>query len=290
MDEGLLTNRESAVLVVIGLLTVGLGVLVVRKEEVRRSVAAVLRTLARPQIALIFMWYFGCLSAALVAASQLGLWEWRLWKPTAIWLVLGGLGLLFKHNEAIEQSGFGWRVSIRTIALVEIVGFVADLASFPLGIEIPAQGLGVVAGALVAWAGSNPEHAPAAKLAHGYLMIFGALALLAGILRTVADWSDLDHGLLLREFLVPIWLTPAVLVGVYAFAIFCVYETTFGQMTLAANGRSLLKQRLAVVLRTAGRIGRLRALRRAGGWRYAHANGFREAWAEVGEILRPEAE
>ena len=290
MGEGLLTNREIAVLVVIGLLTAGLGVLVVRKKEVRRSVAAVLRALARPQIALIFMWYFGCLSAALVAASQLGLWEWRLWKPTAIWLVLGGLGLLFKHNEVIEQSGFGWRVSIRTIALVEIVGFVANLASFPLGIEILAQGLGVVAGALVAWAGSNPEHAPAAKLANGYLIIFGVLALMAGSWRAVADWSDLDHGLLLREFLVPIWLTPAALVGVYAFAIFCVYETTFVQMTLAANGRSLFKQRLAVVLRTAGRIGRLRALRQAGGWRYAHTNGFREAWAEVGEILRPEAE
>ena len=52
----------------------------------------------------------------------------------------------------------------------------------------------------------------------------------------------------------------------------------------------MFKQRLAVVLRTAGRVGRLRALRRAGGWRYAHANGFRETWAEVGEILRPEPE
>ena len=39
--------------------------------------------------------------------------------------------MLFKHEEAIEQRGFGWRVSIRTIALVEIVSFVADLASFP---------------------------------------------------------------------------------------------------------------------------------------------------------------
>lgn len=290
MGEGLLTNREIAVLMVFGFLMMGLVVLVVRKEEVRRSVVAVLRALARPQIALIFMWYFGCLSAALIAASQLGLWEWSLWRPTVVWLVFVGFGLLFKYNEVIKQRGFGWRVSILTIALVEIVSFVADLASFPLWVEIPAQGLGVVAGALIAWAGNNPEHAPAAKLASGYLMLFGVLALLAGVWRAVADWSDLDHGLLLREFLVPIWLTPAALVGVYAFAVFCVYQTVFAQTAFAADGRSLFRQRLAVVLRTASRAGRLRALRRAGGWRYAHTNGFREAWAEVGEILRPEEE
>ena len=282
----MLTNREIAALVVIGSLMVGLVVLVVRKEQVRQSFGAVLRALVRPQIALIFLWYFACLSAALLAASRLGLWEWSLWKPTVVWLVLSGIGLLFKHNEAIDQRGFGWRVSIRTIALVEIVSFVADSASFPLWVEIPAQGLGVVAGALVAWVSSKPDYAPVAKLATGYLLIFGVSALLAGIWRAVADWSDLDHGLLLREFLVPMWLTPAALVGLYGFAIFCVYETAFGQMTLAANGRSLFKQRLAVVLRTAGRVGRLRVVRSKGGYRYAHANGFREAWAEVGEVLR----
>ena len=286
MNEGLLTDREIAALVVFGSLMVGLVVLAVRKEQLRRSFGAVLRALVRPQIALVFLWYFACLSASLIGASRLGVWEWSLWKPTVVWLVLGGIGLLFKHHEAIKQRGFGWQVSLRTIALVEIVSFVADLASFPLWVEIPAQGLGLIAGALVAWTSNRPEHAPAAKLANGYLVLFGVSALLAGVRRAVADWPDLDHGLLLREFFVPIWLTPVALVGVYGFAIFCVYETAFVQMTRAANGRSLFKQRLAVVLRTAGRVGRLRALRRAGGWRFARANGFREAWAEVGEVIR----
>ena len=175
-----MTNREIAALVVFGSLMVGLVVLVVRKEQVRRSFGAVFRALVRPQIALIFLWYFACLLAALIGASRLGVWEWSLWKPTVVWLVLTGLDLLFKHNEAIDQRGFGWRVSIRTIALVEIVSFVADLASFPLWVEIPAQSLGLVAGALVAWAGSNPEHAPVAKLANRYLLLFGVSALLAG--------------------------------------------------------------------------------------------------------------
>lgn len=94
----------------------------------------------------------------------------------------------------------------------------------------------------------------------------------------------------MREFFVPIWLTPVALVGVYVFAIFCAYQTVFAQMALAAKGSNLFKQRLAVVLRTTGRVGPLRVVSNQGGHRYAHAVGFQEAWAEVGEVLRQEPE
>ena len=53
------------------------------------------------------------------------------------------------------------------------------------------------------------------------------MALFAGIRHTVTDWADIDRGLLVREFLVPMWLTPVALVCVYAFAIYCVYEIAF---------------------------------------------------------------
>lgn len=52
--------------------------------------------------------------------------------------------------------------------------------------------------------------------------------------------------------------------------------------TVSAVNEGLLTDREIAVLVVFG----LRALRRAGGWRVAHANGFREAWIEVGEVLR----
>ncbi len=214
----------------------------------------------------------------------------RVSSKPALWLVLGGIGLLFKFDDAIDEPGFGWRASIRPIALVEVVGFVADLASFPLWIEIPAQALAGLASIISAWSAGTERPTPASTLANLYLIGFSISAVGWAIRRVLNDWADLDHGLLLREFLLPLWLTPVALMGVYAFAIFCAYETAFVQMTFAARGRSLVRQRFVVVLRTAGRVGRLRALRRAGSWRFAHTSGFRDAWNEVGRILHPGTE
>lgn len=283
-----LTNREIATLVLLGALLVGIFVLALRKERLRGAFGGLFRSFVRPHILFVLVWYYGCLSAAVFAASRLGLWEWGLWKPTGVWMVLSGFGLLFRYDEVVKQPGFGWRVSVRTIALVEIVSFVADLASFPLLVEIPAQALALIAGVMSAWAGDNPEHTAAARLANRYLMLFGVVAVLAGIRRAATDWENLDHGLLIREFLVPIWLTPVALVCVYAFAIYCVYEVAFKQMTLVETDRNLFRQRLAVVLRTYCRVSRVRVLRRVGGTRFAHASGFRDAWNELGEILRRE--
>ena len=286
VDEGLLTNREAASLVVLGVLAVVVLVVAIRKPDVFRSFGRALRASLRWKIVVPVFMHVGCLSVAVWAASRLGLWEWGLWKPTALWLVLGGIGLLFRFKEVIEQPGFGRQVSIRTIALVEIVSFLADLASFPLWLEIPAQACAFIAGVISAVAASSGHLLGAARWANRCLKLYSLLAVGWAIVRVASNWEDLDHALHVREFFVPIWLTPVALVSVYAFAVFCVYQTLFAQMAFSANGRSMFKQRLAVVLRTAGRVGRLRVVTGKGGYRYAHANGFREAWAEVGEVLR----
>lgn len=290
MDEGLLNNREIVSLVLLGALTLVVLVTAIRKPEVLRSLGEALRASLHWKIVTPVLVHLGCLSVAVWAASRLGVWEWGLWKPTALWLVLGGIGLLFRFDEVMEQRRFGWRVSIRTIALVEIVSFVADLASFPLGLEIPAQALAFIASIISALEARTERPNPASMWARLYLTLFTLSAAGWAIGRAASNWENLDRGLLIREFFVPIWLTPVALVGVYAFAIFCAYQTVFAQTAFSADGRSMFKQKLAVVLRTAGRVGRVRVMRRAGGYRYAHANGFREAWAEVGDILRQDAE
>lgn len=270
----------------VGALLVVALVTAARKSGALGSLGSALVAFFHWKIAVPILMYLGCLSAAVWAASQFGIWEPGLWRPTALWLVLSGIGLLFKFDDAIDQRGFGWRASIRPIALVEIVGFVTDLASFPLWIEILAQTLAVLASIVSAYAAGTERPTRASTLANLYLIAFSLLTTGWAIRRVVSDWGSLDHELLLREFLLPLWLTPVALMGLYGFAIFCTYETAFVQMTSAAKGQSLFRQRLAVVSRTAGRIGRLRVLRRAGGWRFAHTSGFKDAWNEVGNILR----
>ena len=286
MNEGLLTDREIASLVFLGVLALVVLVAASRKPGALHSLVKGVRGLLRWRVVVLILIHLGCLSVAVWAASRLGIWEWGLWKPTALWLVLGGIGLLFRFNEVLEQPGFGWRVGVRTIALVEIVSFLADLASFHLWLEIPAQGFAFIAGVIVAWAASTERPVRGSMWASLYLVLYSLVAVGWAIGRVVSNWEAFDHSLHLREFFVPIWLTPVALAGVYAFAIFCAYQTTFVEMTLVNHEGNLFRQRLALVLRTAGRVGRLRVLRRVKGTHFMHTSGFRDAWTEFGEILR----
>lgn len=53
------------------------------------------------------------------------------------------------------------------------------------------------------------------------------------------DWSRVEHGLVLREFLLPIWLTPFALLLVGAYAVWAAYELAFIRMRFAGrDGRS----------------------------------------------------
>ena len=66
-----------------------------------------------------------------------------------------------------------------------------------------------------------------------YLAVFGMAALIWAGIHLIGDWSIIDHGQLLREFLLPIWMTPIALLFVYGFAVFAAYQSTFKMMRLS---------------------------------------------------------
>ena len=285
MNDGLLNNREVASLVLLGVLLTVVLLAARKKGGLSRSLGSVIFSFLHPKIFVPLTLYAGWVLAALIPASILGVWEPTLWVTTVTWLLLAGIRLLFKFSDVIEEPGFFKLALTRLVQSAVIVEFVANLASFALWLELLLQALALVFVMVSAVASSEPEHAQVSKLATGYFVAYGFAAAIWGLSKLVSDWSEFDHGDLLREFLLPIWLTPVALVYVYALAVYASYETAIVQIRLASKGRGLVKQRLAMILRTAGRPERLRILGRTGAWRFAHTSGFRDAWNEVGQII-----
>ncbi len=285
MESGLFNNREIASLVWLGVL-LAVVLLASRKDGgIFRSLRSLLASFSHPKVLVPLLLYAGWVLASLIPASILGVWEPGLWVTTVTWLLLSGLGLLFKFPDVIEEPGFFKLAIMRLVQTAVLIEFVANLASFALWVELVLQALALVFGMASAVASSDPEHAQVTRLANGYFVTYGLLAAIWGLSQLVSDWSTFDHGDLLREFLLPIWLTPVALVYVYALAVYAAYETANVQIRFASKGRVLAKQRLAMILRTAGRPERLRVLGRAGAWRFAHTSGFSDAWKEVGRII-----
>ena len=288
MDGGVLTNREIAAVVVLGL---GLGWVALKARGTDRfypPLRGLFSALLQWQLLVPLLLYVVWMSAVLVCASRIGIWIPDLWKPTVLWMVLTGFGLLLKFPEAITEPRFFRRVSLRTLGIVAVVEYVANFASFPLWVEIPTQAMAVVF-SLFALVGDDPKHAPARKLANGYLGTLGLSAVVWTAWRVVSEWQDIDIAVLVWEFLLPIWLTPPTLAYVYLVAVWAAYDSAFRQMRFSAEGRNLFRQKLAVVLRAAGRRSVLRLLR-SRSWHIGRTSGFRDAWTAVGKVMLQDRE
>jgi len=217
-----------------------------------------------------------------------GLWTSHLLKTTVLWFLLAGLVLVMRLSDAIQKPDFFRRALRRTLGVAALVEFLSTVRSFPLWLEVPAQLLAVTFAMMAAVTEREPKHASVRKIANGYLTMFGVAVLYWSIANLISSWSGLDQGTTVREFLLPIWLTPIALLFVYGFAVIAAYQGSFLRMRIWEKQGPLFRQRLAIILRANIRLGYLRTLSGLAAQRIARAHGFREAWNEVGQ-LRQEA-
>lgn len=285
MGRSVLTNRELASLI----LFVALIVFVLTRpgrDEVLESVRGVLKSFRERSILVPFLLYVGWIGVSVAVASRWGLWDPSLLKTTILWLLLSGFGLVMSLNEAIRRPRFFRRAIIKTLGIAVVVEFVAALESFSLWVEIPTQGLAVVFAMVGVVAGQDSQYESARKLAKGYLVLYALTALLWGVIHLIRDWAGLEHAAILREFLLPMWLTPAALLFVYVFAVVAAYQSAFLRMGFWNEDGPLWRQKLAMVLRANLRLRYLRLLAEQGENRVARAAGFLQAWKEVGAPQR----
>lgn len=283
MDTGVLTNRELAGLLILA----GLMVFVLvqpGRSKLLRSFGAVLATLMKPVILVPFLLYVGWIALAVAGAAEIGLWNPGLVKVTALWLLFSGLALFFNLTDAIREPEFFKRAALRVLGIVVIIEFFATLNSFPLWVEIPVLALAWPLAIAPVLAERDKKHEPIAAFGAWYLAIFGMTALIWAIIHLINDWSIVDHGQLLREFLFPIWITPIALLFMYGFAVLAAYQSTFKMMRLRNDERPLGRQRLAIAIRANGRLGTLRLMGGLQATRIARTRTFREAWHEIGNL------
>ncbi len=281
MLEPVLSNRLLASLI---LLTALLAAALIsgRRSDLLRSAGALVKSLAQPKLLIPTSIYVGVVPAILLPASRLGIWQSSLWPATVVWLIISGLGLLFRLDKAIRDHEFFRRALLRAIGAMALVEFIVNLESFPLYIEIPLQILGMFSTAIVAM-DNDGRLQPVSKVANTYLVLLVSLTAAWGIWHLAVNWSQLDHGLLLRKFLLPIRLTPVALFLVYLLAIWAAYETAFTRMGFVNDGH-LFMQKLALVLRNGLRLRNLQRLRGDGAYQVGRTNGFREAWREACQV------
>jgi hypothetical protein len=271
------TNREIASLVWIGILVIYLG----RKPDVRSSVFAVFRVLFRSRLGVALALYAAWMVGAIYFLAQIGFWEPSMAKDTAIWAV-PGIALFVGINKAWEEDGFFRRRLLEAIGLTAMLELYLNLSTLDLWVELIVQPVVTVLTLTSLVAARDPKNAQIKPWIDRIVAVIVVLILIPPALQLVAVLSNpssirLDEAL--RTVLLPVVLTAFALVPVYALSVWASYEDVILRMGMLGNRGRRVPWKAKAALISKFHI-RSRALHRfAGTWprQFAETGSFREA-------------
>lgn len=213
----MLTSRELASLIWLGVMAIVVAMMALRDRSLARSIGNVAVTALRPPILTVIVVFFVYLACCLWVAERLGVWNSGLAKETVIWAVVSGMAVVFSATNANDPSYFRQAIR-RTFAATVLIEFFFGLASFPLAVELIIQPALTLVVILEVVARGKEEAAQVASCLGTVLAIAGfAFALGTGVAvwrsRSSIDWSQ--QGL---EFALLLWLPLIALPYVYVLA------------------------------------------------------------------------
>ena len=201
-----------------------------------------------------------------------------------------GVGLYFRMTDALKKPTFFGDTLKQTVKISAVVEFIANLASFPLGIEIALQIPAVLLTVATVVSRKEPHYKALTKVTNVYLVLLGVSAIIWTGWTT--EWARVDHTNFRLELFLPVWLTVVAILYLYPLALFATHETTFVRMrifsTCRHKGRRYRKL-AAIVLRGGLSI---RAAQTIGNYAgiIVEADGFRSAWREAARSIQKDQE
>lgn len=239
-----MNNREIVALVYLCVFL--LLILVIR--DARSSLWQVLRLLLFSKLGFVLAIYAATIGAAIFVMSLLGFWTWSLLGSTLLWFILVGFAWFFKINDAGKDSDFFKRRLFEAIGISAILEVFVGLVALPLWAEFVVQGLLLFVILMNAFAQTDSKFRAVANITSILLAIAGISLFLYTLVTFIGDWSTQNWRDVGNQFLLPIWLTVAVIPCLYLIGLFAGYESLVTHMSFWNDRR---RPRLRALVGTA---------------------------------------
>lgn len=221
---------------------------ILSSATLRAGVAQILRLFFGPVLLVPVLIMNAYIVLEVWLGARLGLWNVGLIKHTLLW-VAGSAGVLFfTAPRASRDPQFFRKTVFATITVSTIVQFFMNVKVLSLPMELALQPFLAFLVLMVAVAETRAEFRRVKTIVEAFLAIVG-LALCAFVVRQIyAEWPKLDRPQLLREFLLPLWLTVGILPFLYALSLFIAYDAAIRGINWATvDRRRRWRARLALV-------------------------------------------
>lgn len=268
----MLNNREWAILIWTAVV-LGWGL---THKDVRSSMLGVIRSFLHPKILIPFFAMFTYIWAEIWLGSRLALWHHGLAKDTVVWAITSGVVMFFNYDDAAKKPKFFRRRLLKAFEITVFIEVLTSLFVMNIFIEIALQPIIVFLAVASVMAGYNDDFLVLKKPANIMLAMFGLFAILFSFTHLVTHWATIDKGDLLRQFLLPVWLTIGELPFVYLLSLYANYELAFLRINWAEkNRRKSLSAKLALAM--ALNVQTYKIEKFTGGWptQLLEAKGFK---------------
>ncbi len=246
-----MNNREAATMGLIGALF--LGMLLWRST--RLWMASLVRQLLWSRLTLALFAYIAILGAVIFAASRISLWTTDLFAATALWFLITGFAWFIDLGDTGKDSDFFKRRIIETMGLTAFLEFFINAQVLPLVWEIMGQVVLSVVALVNAFASTQSQFRPIAKVTGAVLAAASLGLLVFTAISLVSNWTSVDKVTLRNELLMPVWLAVAAIPYLYAIAFYMRYEDLFLRLSLVNNGtRPRLRAQLGMMLGLRGSL------------------------------------
>jgi len=207
------------------------------RKDIRTSLLALLRAAANPWIwgpfLVLLLWTAGIVALA----SRVHLWSGDLIKDTVVWAVGPAFALYRNVTNLGQQPRFLRRTALGALKYSVFVDFYINLYAFSFPVEllfVPFVTLLVMLSLVAGW----DKRYRAVKQVLDVLLGFLGIGLLTFVtISLINNWQRLDRLHDLRELLLPIWLTLAILPLLYTLSLYSNYQQVLLRLRFASSDR-----------------------------------------------------
>lgn len=251
-----LNNREIAMLVWMGIALVWM----LKRTEIRQSLASVIRSLVQPRILLTLGGFMAWVAGCAWIAAQIGLWESSLVNESVYWFLATGFVLYFGAAKLSKGEGSIRQMAGQVLTLSLLFEVTVNLVVMPLWIEIWFLPLITALVALQVFTEGKEEFAPGKMLIDVVVAGIGFALLAFVAISLIVDPDQLNLVQLARTVALPVWLTLLSLPFIYLLGLWAAYELAFTRIDIFARDKEHARRaKRAMVKRfhfRAGQVGR----------------------------------
>jgi hypothetical protein len=236
-------NREWAILIWFGVFLAW----ALWKGKAGPNFVQLLRAALHAKLLMSFGLLLGYVALEDWLGSRLHLWRTELIKDTVIWLLVA-IALLFRSAETTRQPYFFRKRVAATLGITEFLAFFTNLFVLSLFVEFFLQPLLFLIAGVGVVAEMQARTRSVKRFADVLLALIGLSLFVFTVQQLVANWSDIDKGILLQQIALPVWLTLGLLPFIYLFGLLANYELAFMRINFATDDRRARRRaKLALV-------------------------------------------